>query len=293
VEKIENDVSHQLIEEFMLLANEAVAARLMSLNRPALYRVHEPPDERRLREYRDDVLSHHIPCGDLSNRPELQKLLAKLGTLPIGQALKIGFLRSLMRARYAVEPLGHYGLAKKKYTHFTSPIRRYADLVVHRALFQEPLHRVAMQPIKEVAGHISETERNSDDAERDSRDVKLFAFLTSQLRSARPERYAALITDVRNFGFFVDVGGLGMSGLVPLSGLSDDFYQFDAVRSTLVGRRTHRVFKLGDKVEVQVAKVDTFKRQVDFRLAGAPAVTQRRKEAEPQARQRSYSRKRR
>jgi ribonuclease R len=268
IEKVENDVSHQLIEECMLLANEAVAARLMALNRPALYRIHEPPDDRKLREYREDVLSHHITCGNLTNRHEVQRLLEKLNHLPIGQALKIGFLRSLMRARYAVEPLGHYGLAKKKYTHFTSPIRRYADLVVHRALFQQPGQRVTMRPLQEVADHISETERNSDDAERDSRDVKMFAFLIAQLKSARSPGYPALVTDVRNFGFFVDVPGLGMSGLVPLSGLSDDFYQFEATRSQLVGRRTRRVFKLGDKVEVQVAKVDTFKRQVDFKLAG-------------------------
>ncbi len=250
MEKVENDVSHQLIEECMLLANEAVAGRLMGLNRPALYRIHEPPDERRLQEYREEVLSHHIQCANLSNRLEVQKLLEKLNGLPIGQALKIGFLKSLMRARYAVEPLGHYGLAKKKYTHFTSPIRRYADLVVHRALFQQPGERVTLQPLKEVAQHISETERNSDDAERDSRDVKMFAFLNAQLRSAQPTRYPALITDVRNFGFFVDVTGLGMSGLVPLSGVSDDFYQFDPTRGQLVGRRTRRVFKLGDKIEV-------------------------------------------
>ena len=171
-----------------------------------------------------------------------------------------------MRARYAVEPLGHYGLAKKKYTHFTSPIRRYADLLVHRALFQQPGQRLAPGSLPDVADHISETERNSDDAERDSRDVKMFAFLIGQVKSAHPPPYSALVTDVRNFGFFVDVPGLGMSGLVPLSGLSDDFYQFDAQRSQLVGRRTRRVFKLGDQVEVVVAKVDTFKRQVDFKL---------------------------
>jgi ribonuclease R len=268
MEKVENDISHQLIEECMLLANEAVAGRLMGLNRPALYRIHEPPDDRRLQEYREDVLSHHIQCGNLSNRHEVQKLLEKLNHLPIGQALKIGFLRSLMRARYAIEPLGHYGLAKKKYTHFTSPIRRYADLIVHRALFQQQGQRVADRPLKEVAEHISETERNSDDAERDSRDVKMFAFLNAQLKSPQPPQYLALVTDVRNFGFFVDVTGLGMSGLVPLSGVHDDFYQFDATRGQLVGRRTRRVFKLGDKVEVQVAKVDTFKKQVDFKLAG-------------------------
>src|SRR5208283_5346621 len=136
------------------------------------YRVHEEPDERRLREYRDEVLSHHVPCGNLSKPAEVQKLLQKLGTLPIGQALKIGFLKSLMRARYDVNPLGHYGLAKKKYTHFTSPIRRYADLVVHRALFDK--NPAPVSALKETAEHISVTERNSADAERDSKDVKLF-----------------------------------------------------------------------------------------------------------------------
>jgi ribonuclease R len=268
IEKVENDISHQLIEEFMLLANEAVAGRLMALGRPAIYRIHEPPDEKRLDEYREDVLSHNIQCGNLSNRREVQKLLEKLNRLPIGAALKIGFLRSLMRARYATEPLGHYGLAKKKYTHFTSPIRRYADLVVHRALFEPVGKQLAAGAIQEIASRISETERNSDDAERDSRDVKLFAFLLAQLKSPHPQCYKGLVTDVRNFGFFVDVAGLGMSGLVPLSGLTDDFYQFDSTRSQLIGRRTRRVMRLGDKADVQVAKVDTFKRQVDFKLVG-------------------------
>jgi len=268
IEKLENDVSHQLIEEYMLLANEAVAARLMGLNRPAIYRIHEPPDEKRLAEYREEVLGHRLQCGNLGNRQEVQKLLRKLGTIPIGPALKIGFLKSLMRARYAIEPLGHYGLAKKKYTHFTSPIRRYADLVVHRALFQKAGQGTGMQSLRVVAEHISDTERNSSDAERDSKDVKLYAFLEAQLRPNRPTIYPALVTDVRNFGFFVDVSGLGMSGAVPLSTMTDDFYQFDASRSQVVGRRTRRVIKLGDRVEVQIAKVDRFKKQVDFALAG-------------------------
>ena len=278
IERIENDISHQLIEEFMLLANEAVAARLMSRNIGAVYRVHEPPDERRLREYREEVLSHHVPCGNLSKRQEVQKLLQKLGTLPIGPALKIGLLKSLMRARYDVAPLGHYGLAKQKYTHFTSPIRRYADLVVHRALFQQPDSQAGRKSssasppghaksLAEIAAHISDTERNSADAERDSKDVKLFAFLKAQLASGDPERYPALVTDVRNFGFFVDVPGLAMSGLVPLSGLADDFYIYDENRNHLIGRRTRRMIRLGDRVEVEVAKVDTFKKQVDFCLA--------------------------
>ncbi len=281
IERVENDVSHQLIEEYMLLANEAVATRLMAQNIKAIYRVHEEPDQRRLQEYREDVLSHHVPCGNLTKRPEVQRLLQKLGTLPIGAALKIGFLRSLMRARYAVEPLGHYGLAKAKYTHFTSPIRRYSDLVVHRALFQKshgPTHS-----LKQTAEHISDTERNSADAERDSKDVKLYAFLKAQLASHKPTAYPGLVIDVRNFGFFVDVSGLAMSGLVHCSSLEDDFYVFNAESSQLVGRRNRRVIRLGDKVQVQVAKVDGFKKQVDFRLAtadqGAPAA--RRREPAP------------
>ena len=265
IEKNENDVSHQLIEEYMLLANEAVATRLMTSQTRAIYRIHEEPDARRLQEYREEVLAYHVPCGNLSQPAEIQKLLAKLGTLPIGPALKIGFLKSLMRARYAVEPLGHYGLAKKKYTHFTSPIRRYADLVVHRALFEKIA--ASGSALKQIAEHISVTERNSADAERDSKDVKLYAFLIAQLESGEPVKYPALVTDVRNFGFFVDVPGLAMSGLVPLSLIEDDFYVFDEARRNLVGRRTRRMIRLGDKLTVQVARVDKFKKQVDFQLA--------------------------
>ena len=280
IEKNENDVSHQLIEECMLLANEAVATRLMHLRIPAIYRIHEEPDARRLQEYRQDVLTHHVPCGNLEQPSEVQKLLHRLGTLAIGPALKIGFLKSLMRARYSVEPLGHYGLAKKKYTHFTSPIRRYADLAVHRALFDKKPFPTSV--LKEIADHISITERNSADAERDSKDVKLFAFLQAQLDSGDPTRYPALVTDVRNFGFFVDVSGLAMSGLVPLSLIQDDFYVFDEARRNLVGRRNRRTIRLGDRLNVQVARVDRFKKQVDFCLAqeerkpGAPQPTRQR-----------------
>lgn len=264
IERIENDVSHQLIEEYMLLANEAVAADLMKRNRPAVYRIHEAPKDKKLQDYREDVLSHRIPCGDLTHRPEVQKLLAKLGTLPIGAALKIGFLRSLMRARYAVEPLGHYGLAKEKYTHFTSPIRRYADLVVHRVLFDKV--EAPIPVLKQIAERITETEKNSADAERDSKEVKLYAYLEAQLESGEPVAYPALVTDTRNFGFFVDVPDLGLSGVVPLSSIQDDFYILDPARNHLVGRHSHRVIKLGDHVTVQIYKLDRFKKQVDFEL---------------------------
>jgi ribonuclease R len=275
IEKVASDESHQLIEEFMLLANEAVAAELRRRNRPAIHRVHEPPDERRLREYRDDVLRHKVPCGNLARRHEVQRLLHSLNQTLIGSALKIGFLRSLKRARYDVKALGHYGLNKQDYAHFTSPIRRYADLVVHRALFQNgPLPR---NTLEKIANDISDTERNSDDAERDSRDVKLLAFLSEQLRTGQLQEYEALVTEVRNFGFFIDVPALGLSGLVHLSSVEDDFYVFDPARLTLVGRRTRRVIKLGDRVWVVVAKVDSYKKQVDFKLVKPKGKVERQK----------------
>ncbi len=299
IEKVENDISHQLIEEYMLLANEAVATQLIKLRRAAVHRIHESPKERRLQEYREDVLSHNIPCGNLGHRSEIQKLFHRLKTLPIGQALKIGFLKSLMRARYAVEPLGHYGLSKAKYTHFTSPIRRYADLIVHRVLFGASLG--AKHSLKQTADHISETERNSADAERDSKEVKLYAFLKSQLTTGQLQTYPGLVTDVRNFGFFVDVPTLGMSGLVHLSSLQDDFFVLEPTRNHLIGRRTRRVIKLGDQIDVQVYKVDTFKKQVDFQLlktsgpktTPAPARSRFPKDRRPPARSSGTRRRRR
>ncbi|MCX7867139.1 MAG: ribonuclease R [Limisphaera sp.] len=270
VETVVHDIAHQLIEEFMLLANEAAARRLRQSGRPALYRVHEPPDPARLEEYRQEVLSHNVPCGRLDDRAELQRLLERLNHLPIGPALKVGLLRSLMRAQYATEPVGHFGLNKKDYTHFTSPIRRYADLVVHRALF-EPRALPPLVELESLAEHLSTMERNSADAERDSREVKLFAHLEEQLRSGRPTPYPAMVTDVRNHGFFVDLPTLGLSGFVPLSAMKDDFYVFDSARNQLQGRRTRRRIRLGDSLSVVVARVDRFKKQVDFAPAAPSA----------------------
>lgn len=262
IERSENDASHQLIEECMLLANEAVAARLMELKRPALYRVHEPPKESKLREYRGEVLRHGIQCGNLNHREEIPRLLHRLSATPVGSVLKVGLLRSLMRARYAAEPLGHFGLNKAKYTHFTSPIRRYADLVVHRALFDSV--PPSLGAVRQVGTHLSETERNSADAERASKDVKLYAYLNAQLNSGQRETYSGWVIEVKNFGFFVDVTDLGMSGLVPLSSIPDEVFFLDAQRLQLIGRRTRRCIRPGDRVKVRVFRVDTAKRQVDF-----------------------------
>ncbi len=277
IERSINDASHQLIEEFMLLANEAVAMRLNKLRRPAIHRIHEKPDPVRLREFREEVLAHDVTCGNLEKPGEVQKLMKRLHNQSIGPALKIGFLKSLMRACYSVESLGHYGLAKDQYAHFTSPIRRYADLVVHRALYDKT--HCSVGGLKEISDHISITERNSADAERDSKNVKLFAYLTSQLKTGKPHTYEAMVIDIRNFGFFVDVADLGLSGLVPLSMLKDDFYEMDAGRAHMIGRRTKRIIRLGDQIKVMVAKVDTLKKQVDFVMAPSECKSKRRKKA--------------
>ena len=265
IERMENDESHQLIEEYMLLANEAVASRLNQLSRPSIHRVHEQPKAKRLQAFQEDVLGHNVPCGDLTRRGEVQKLLAMLERIPIGAALKIGFLRSMMRARYAVESLGHYGLHKMEYAHFTSPIRRYADLIVHRTLFDKALIPVPL--LKKTADHISNTERISADAERDSKEVKLYAYLKAQLKTGKLERYDAIVTDIRNFGFFVDVSALGLSGLIHLSAIKDDFFIFDPARSQLFGKHSRRTIRLGDHIDVQIHRVVDEKKQVDFELA--------------------------
>lgn len=278
IERCTNDASHQLIEEFMLLANEAVAKRLKKMKRPAIHRVHEAPDPRRLGNYRNEVLRHNVPCGNLEKPVQVQKLLLRLGELAIGPALKIGFLKALTRARYSVDPAGHYGLAKADYTHFTSPIRRYADLVVHRSLFAKEEGDAGH--LRETANHISATERNAADAERDSRAIKLEAYLQEQIQSGKRQRYGALVTDIRDFGFFVDVTDLGFGGLVPFSMLEEDHFQLEASSGVIRGRRHGRIIRLGDRIEVEVARVDPSKRQVDFQFPSEnrshPSTTRQR-----------------
>jgi ribonuclease R len=270
LERIENDESHQLIEEFMLAANEAVARELKNRLIPTVYRVHETPDPEKLAEYRELVLSFGYKVGDVSKRPELQRLLASLRGKPEEQALKIGLLKSLKRARYAPQPLGHYGLAKNNYTHFTSPIRRYADLVVHRGLAerdQTRRSRTDMGSIGTIAEHISETERVAADAEMDGVKMKKLEFFQRQLDARDPQVFRATVLEVKNFGLVVELPDVLLTGLVHVSSLTDDFYAFDPRQRRLIGRQSHRRFSVGDELRVFVARVDVFKRQVDFAIA--------------------------
>src|SRR5437016_3045471 len=278
LERVENDESHQLIEEFMLAANEAVARELKKRAIPTVYRVHENPDPEKLAEYREFVLSFNYKVGDLTHRAELQRLLASIRGKPEEQALKIALLKSLKRARYAPQPLGHYGLAKANYLHFTSPIRRYADLVVHRALATNGAPRrrgdAARRPfnpdmseIASIAEHISATERNAADAEIDAAQMKKLEFFQRQLDERNPQIFRAAIVDVRNYGLMVELPDALITGLVHVSSLTNDFYLFEPARRQLIGRRSRKRFSVGDEVSVFVARVDGFKRQVDFAIA--------------------------
>ena len=275
LERVENDESHQLIEEFMLAANEAVARELRNRQVPTIYRIHEKPDPEKLAEYREFILSFNYKVGDLSTRSEIQRFLASIRGKPEEQALKIGLLKSLKRARYSPQPLGHYGLAKANYLHFTSPIRRYADLVVHRTLARErsesprrgPEESLHMSEVDSLATHISETERNASEAEIDAVRIKTLEFFQRQLSIHKPEMFRAQIVDVRNYGLVIELPDILTSGLIHVSTLTDDFYVFDAVQRRLIGRRSRKRFSVGDLLRVFVARVDPFKRQIDFAIA--------------------------
>jgi ribonuclease R len=273
LERVENDESHQLIEEFMLAANEAVARELKKRAIPTIYRVHENPDPEKLGEYREFALSFGYKVGDLTHRAELQRLLAEIRGKPEEQALKVGLLKSLKRARYDPQPLGHYGLAKTNYLHFTSPIRRYADLVVHRALGGDTAARrrqyIGMAEIASIAEHISITERNAADAESDATQMKKLEFFQQQLAGRKPQIFSATVVDIRNYGLMVELPDALLTGLIHVSSLTDDFYVFEPARRQLIGRRSRKRFSIGDGLSVFVARVDIFKRQVDFAIAPA------------------------
>ncbi len=281
LEKVENDESHQLIEEFMLAANEAVAKAMRSANMPCIYRTHDDPDEDRLNELRDYLATFGVTVADLSVRSEMIKLTQLLDTHPQSHILKSQLLRSLKKACYRSTPDGHYGLNKKNYCHFTSPIRRYSDLAVHR-VFEHYLDKIEGQRTLEdcspgrytiaraniLAEHLSHTEVNSTEAERESVKVKLLEFFERELEKPRRTQFTAVITEVRNHGMFIELVESNAFGMVHISTLKDDLYRLNDSGTAFIGRRTRKTYRVGQKVNVLVHRVDRFKRQVDFRISG-------------------------
>ncbi len=232
VETERSDISHQLIEEFMLAANETVACALREHMLPAVYRIHEDPDPAKLHEFSLTVKSYGIACGMLDSREELRRVMEDIRGHRDEEVLKFALLRSMMRARYSSKPLGHYGLAKGDYCHFTSPIRRYADLVVHRAFARlcgeqkTALPRIGQ--LESIAEHISETERNSAQAEQEAQRLLLADFLQQQCESESPRVWQAIITSCWPQGVAVTLPELQMKGFISgadLPGNSGWFYE--------------------------------------------------------------------
>ncbi len=261
--------SHRLIEEFMILANVAAAEELETRRRPSLYRVHDAPDRERLDALRLALADIDIPGLSLAKgqviRPELfNRVLAKVAGRPEAALVNDLVLRAQAQAIYSPDNIGHFGLALRRYAHFTSPIRRYADLLVHRALLGEGMPRDALGT---VGKHVSVTERRAVAAERAALERYRARLLGDRIGEAFPAR----VSGVQRFGLFLALPDSGAEGLLPIGNLPPDFYHFDARRLRLSGRHSRRNFGLGDTLSVRLAEADPLGGRLVFRLDEAVA----------------------
>ena len=271
--RAERNIAHRIIEEFMIAANEAVARQLTEKNLPLLYRVHEGPDREALEALAPFLLSlgYRLSLKQERISPlEIQRLLESARGKPEERVLNRVLLRSMKQAVYQPENIGHFGLASACYAHFTSPIRRYPDLVVHR-MFDRALHGDKLKPneredliryLQEAGKHTSERERHAMDAEREMVGLKKAQFMMNKLG----EEFTGFITTLANFGFFVELDDYFVEGLVKLSSLIDDDYDYFEKEYVIKGRRHGRKFKLGDNVRVKVARINAFRSEIDFEL---------------------------
>ncbi len=263
-------IANRVIEECMLLANETVAAHMRARNLPCLYRVHEPPDPDRLRELNVflQTLGYDIRMGDQVQPRALQRVVEQAAGSPEESIVSRLMLRAMQRARYCERPLGHFGLALRDYCHFTSPIRRYPDLMVHRIL-KWSLHgalsgrRAASlaETLPALANATSAAERSAMEAERAVEDLKRCEYMQQQLG----ETFDGVISGVTGGGLFVELTNTA-EGFVPLNTLMDDWYRAEPRRYRVVGERTGRVYRLGDRVRVQVVRVDMQSATIDLQL---------------------------
>jgi ribonuclease R len=268
----ERNVAHRLIEEFMLLANETVAAHLVAHGVPALHRVHEPPDPTKVEDFESFIatLGYGLAAHGHALRPKhFQKVIDRMRGTPEERPIAALMLRTMQKAKYDAVPLGHFGLATEHYTHFTSPIRRYPDLVVHRMLRESRQGAIADtrreeldDELPEVARHTSETERRADEAERELLQWKKVRFMADKVG----DEYHGYVTGVAPFGLFVELIEHFVEGLVHISSMADDYYRYVEQQHLLRGENTKRIYRLGDKVLVQVVRVDMERRQVDLGL---------------------------
>ena len=263
--------THRLIEDFMILANEVVDREAARLKLPFLHRVHEPPNADRMEQLRELLAGLGVRVPERPAPKDLQRAIGRFAGRPEESLVSTVVLRSMKRALYSEKPLGHFGLATDHYTHFTSPIRRYPDLVVHRLATRamtdgerlpEALRTEYLPP---VARRSSERERVAVEAERDSVDLKKVEFMRQHVGDV----FEGTVSGVTSFGLFVLLDRWFVEGLVHMSSLEDDYYVFLEDQFTLLGEHTRRRFRLGDRLRVQVAGVDLEQRKIDFVLSGA------------------------
>ena len=278
MERIEYDESHQLIEEFMLAANEHVARAVKQAEKPCIYRIHEDPDPGRLEEYAEMLRAHGIPCGNLSEAPgELQRALKETRGMSEEYALKVGLLKSLKRAVYSTSPLGHFGLSKEDYTHYTSPIRRYADLVVHRVLDAVVTRNHVKLPsqakMEEICKHISTSERTSADAETETKRLKEMEYLMIQANKENAPPMKAIVHEARPMGLFIELTDYLIKGLVHKKDIPmDRELFFDTTRKQFAADSGNRAYGPGTLIEVRPVRVDFERMRADFEVIGTEAT---------------------
>jgi len=283
VEPVVNDVSHQLIEECMLLTNETVCRELAGRGRSLIHRIHEEPDPEKLAEAEETLLLAGVEAVNLSDRRNLCAVLEAIAGSPEAPVWNTVILKAMKRAAYSHKPVGHFGLGKQYYTHFTSPIRRYADLIVHRLLKaslskRKPPYENAQ--LAEIAERCTERGNIATEAEREIVELKKIRFFAEQLESGDLRDYDAVVTEVRNFGVFVYIPEVEAYGLIHVSQLADDFFDFNPARLELRGRRGGDVLAAGRELTVAIARIDADRRRLDFQpVAGFGNAAGRRRKS--------------
>jgi ribonuclease R len=265
--RAERNLAHQIIEEFMIAANEAVAHFMEERGFPFIYRIHEPPKKEAIDEFRRFIshLGYKMRKESDHSPKEFQKVLSEVKGRPEERVVNEILLRSMKWAKYSAKNLEHFGLASDGYTHFTSPIRRYPDLIVHR-LLKRALSKKEVKIPEEVlankADHLSNRERVAMEAEREI----LNRYRVRFMRDKIGEEFEGIVSGVTAFGFFVELKDIFVEGLVKVTSLHDDYYHYHEKKYCLVEERTHKTFKIGDEVRVRVDRVDVEKRHIDFGL---------------------------
>ncbi len=273
--------SHRLVEEFMLAANQAVALEVFRKAQPFLYRVHDKPNLEKLEafSYMMEKLGHKFPVSKTMRPIQFARFLESVKATPEADFINELLLRSMAKAVYQRENIGHFGLAFAHYTHFTSPIRRYPDLLVHRLLrklrgghYPVAFAKRVESVIDNVSKHCSATERTAEQAEREAVRAKQVSYMSEHLG----DEHDGVISGVMPFGFFVRLHRLGVEGLVRVSTIDDDFYRYDEANYRLIGSRTRKAYRLGDAVRVGVMKVDKLRNEIDLFVSPVEGATEKK-----------------